>query len=176
HPDMENYQEFFKDVNKRYDRVFVVDGNHEWDMGRPDPDRFKHLDNVILLNNQHYEWDGVLVVGSTLWTEVTRAYEHVKAVEYLKQVLEAYESFEDKPVIVMTHHLPTWHLIAPEYRRFSSKVLERYASHLDYLFYGKCSPDVWVCGHSHSLMDRKIGRTRCVINTQGSKYVTKICV
>jgi predicted phosphodiesterase len=176
HPDMENYQEFFEEVNKRYDRVFVVDGNHEWDQGRPDPERFKHLPNVILLNNQHYEWNGVVVIGATLWTEATRAYEHVRSVDFLSKTLEAYEPFDDKPVIVLTHHLPSWHLIAPQYRHFSPKVLERYASHLDYLFYRKSSPDVWVCGHSHSLMNRKMGLTQCVINTLGQKYFTKICL
>lgn len=173
YPKTEIYKEFFKQCSEKYNHVFVVDGNHEWDQENPDPKRFESFNNVHLLNNSHIELENSVIIGTTLWTESTRIWEHVKAVDYLINVLP---QFEGKRVIVVSHHLPTWHLIAKHYREnCSEQTLYRYASHLDYLFYRKEAPKLWVCGHSHSVMNQQIGRTRCVINTRGETHSTKWC-
>lgn len=172
----EIYQDFFKRCSQKYDRIFVVDGNHEWDFGKPDPRRFEKLklENVFLLNNSHIEWDNWVVMGTTLWTETVRGWEFQKAVNYLTETLPKYQ---DRNVIVITHHLPTWHLIAKKYReRCSEQHLARYASHLDYFFHRVEAPWLWVCGHSHSVMNKQIGKTRCVINTSGELFPTMRCM
>jgi hypothetical protein len=175
HPKDEIYQEFFKECSKKYERIFVVDGNHEWDCGKPDPERFQKLklENVKLLENSHVELDDHVILGSTLWTETVKGWEFQKAVAYFTETLPKYEG---KQIIVISHHLPTWHLIAKHYREnCSERKLGRYASHLDYFFHRAEAPVLWVCGHSHSIMNIKIGRTRCVINTRGETHSTKWC-
>jgi predicted phosphodiesterase len=176
YPHMEIYREFFEDVNRRYERVFVVDGNHEWDKGKPDPNRFKSLQNVVLLNNQHYEHpNGVVVLGTTLWTDSTRSSDHQESVKYLTRALESFhQDHPEKKVIVLTHHLPSWKLIDQKYRKLSPQTLGRYANHLDYLMFEASSPEVWICGHSHSIVNCKIGRTHCHINTHGERHHPRI--
>jgi len=176
HPNTEIYQEFFKQCSQKYERVFVVDGNHEWDYKHiPDSKRFERfkLENVKLLENSHVEWEEYVILGATLWTETTRAWTHEKSVKFFMDTIQLHKG---KKIIVITHHLPTWHLIAKHYREnCSERTLSRYASHLDYHFYNSGAPLLWVSGHSHSIMDRKIGKTRCVINTRGDSHATKWC-
>lgn len=178
YPNTEIYNEFFKQCSTKYEQVFVVDGNHEWDKGTPDLKRFEKLklDNIVLLNNSHVELkkENVVVIGTTLWTETVRGWEYNKAVEYLTKTLPKYK---DKRVIVLSHHLPTWHLIAPYYRKkYPERMLYRYATHLDYFFHREEAPWLWVCGHSHSIVEKQIGKTRCVINTKGESHASKKCI
>jgi predicted phosphodiesterase len=170
YPDTEIYQEFFSVYSAKYKHIFVVDGNHEWDKGTPDPNRFKSLKNVFLLDNSHIELENFIITGTTLWTEATRKQDHHRAVKYLNEIIN---SNPNQKIIVLTHHLPSWKLITQNYRKkYSEQTLYRYANHLDYLFYKPNPPWLWVCGHSHCLLDKKIGNTQCVINTFGDKYQT----
>jgi hypothetical protein len=174
YPDSELYQEFFKECSERYEHVFVVDGNHEWDNGTPCPKRFSGLKNVHLLNNSHVEHNDYVIIGTTLWTETVRCWEHAKALDYLTVT---FKQFEHKPVIMISHHLPTWHLIAKHYQtQHSEQTLYRYASHMDYFFHRTEAPRLWICGHSHSIMQRRIGKTHCAINTFGETHSTKWCL
>lgn len=66
------YDFFYKECSK-YDRVFYVMGNHEHYHGRFDR-TYHELNsilpkNVKLLENECEEYNGVLFVGATLWTD-----------------------------------------------------------------------------------------------------------
>jgi predicted phosphodiesterase len=173
HPNTEIYQEFFNVCSLKYENIFVVDGNHEWDKGKPDPKRFQHLSNVFLLDNSHVILDKWIITGTTLWTETTQKQKHNKAVNYLTQMID---TNPDKRIIVLTHHLPSWELITLSYRKkCSTQTLSRYANHLDYLFHKPNAPWLWVCGHSHCRLEKRLGHTQCVINTFGEKYPTLKC-
>lgn len=171
HPTDEIYQDFFKQCSSKYERVFVVDGNHEWNVGKPCKNRFKHFDNVHLLENQKFVWDNLVIIGSTLWTESTRSCANYYSIDYLQRTIQEHPK---QQIIVLTHHLPSWHLISQKYRqKCSTHTLERYANHLDYFFYQQPAPKMWICGHSHSLMCKRLGQTICAINTHGERITTK---
>jgi hypothetical protein len=170
HPNTEIYKEFFNIYSLKYEKILIVDGNHEWDKGVPDPKRFQHLNNVFLLDNSHIILDKWIIAGTTLWTETTQNKKYQKAVNYLNQVID---SNPERKIIILTHHLPSWKLIIPFYqKKCSEKTLNRYANHLDYLFYKPNAPKLWVCGHSHCKLEKKIGHTDCVINTFGDQTPT----
>jgi Icc-related predicted phosphoesterase len=68
--------EFFKWECAKYDRVFYVMGNHEHYHGRFD--KTYHVlkaimpDNVSVLENDVVEYQGVMFMGATLWTDLNK--------------------------------------------------------------------------------------------------------
>jgi Icc-related predicted phosphoesterase len=68
--------EFFKYECAKYDKVFMVMGNHEHYRGRFDKTYSELLEllpaNVTLLENQVEEYNGVMFMGATLWTDLNR--------------------------------------------------------------------------------------------------------
>jgi predicted phosphodiesterase len=70
------YYDFFYTECAKYDRVFYVMGNHEHYHGRFD--RTYHdlraclPSNVRLLENEFEEYNGVIFLGATLWTDLNK--------------------------------------------------------------------------------------------------------
>jgi predicted phosphodiesterase len=71
-----------------------------------------------------------------------------------------------KKNIVMTHHLPTYQLVRPEY------LIDRYKNINSY-FASNCEdliqPPIttWVCGHSHGFSEKVVNGVPCVVNAFG---------
>ena len=69
------YDFFYKECAK-YDRVFYVMGNHEHYHGRFDRTPYDLREilpkNVRLLEDEYEEYNGVLFIGSTLWTDCNK--------------------------------------------------------------------------------------------------------
>lgn len=125
--------------------------------------------------------DGVTFVGSTLWSwipesEETKAelclndfkrtsitieqykYLHKEAVEFLNKTIKNTET----PIIVATHHLPSYKMIAPKFQSHPLNCC--FASHCDFLLHPKVSK--WICGHSHAPHTYK----QCSSNPIGYPY------
>jgi len=69
--------EFFRVECAKYEKVFMVMGNHEH-YGNHFHKTYSELsamlpDNVVLLDDQVEEYNGVMFMGSTLWTDYNRA-------------------------------------------------------------------------------------------------------
>lgn len=68
--------DFFNFVCPKYKKVFMVMGNHEHYRGRFDKtyDELKGMlpSNVSLLENEVEEYNGVMFMGATLWTDLNR--------------------------------------------------------------------------------------------------------
>jgi predicted phosphodiesterase len=68
--------DFFEFVVPKYKKVFMVMGNHEHYRGRFDK-TYKELKdllpgNVTLLEKECFEYEGILFLGATLWTDLNR--------------------------------------------------------------------------------------------------------
>lgn len=95
-----NYEknlEFFSKVNKTYRKTLYVPGNHEYDSNVYDPikiakykpiikDFIGQFPNIKLLDNEVYEEDKTVFLGTTLWSE---------AIIKSKAPNEASKQFED---------------------------------------------------------------------------------
>jgi Icc-related predicted phosphoesterase len=86
---------------------------------------------------------------------------HAKSIEYLTTELEKHKTSN---VIVMTHHMPSFDLIAPEFR--DSDMNHLFATHLNAMI-KKYHIDHWICGHSHVSMNMMIGNTHIHMNPIG---------
>ena len=69
-----------------------------------------------------------------------------------------------KHKIVITHHVPSFQLMSPEFR--GSKINGAFTVELaDYI--ENSGIDYWIYGHSHRNIDKIIGSTHCVSNQFG---------
>ncbi len=131
------------------------------------------LHNVTVLQNEHFEHDdGYVVLGTTLWTPIApnekdciqrylndfnviqngwdtdkHEFEHAIAHRYLYTCLKHLQEARERDIVVIcvTHHLPTYKLVHPEY--MDSPIGSAFAcSDMDE--YIDCA-DVWICGHTH---------------------------
>lgn len=68
--------DFFEFVVPKYKKVFMVMGNHEHYRGRFDKTWHELVsllpDNVTLLEDEVEEYEGVMFMGSTLWTDLNK--------------------------------------------------------------------------------------------------------
>ena len=150
-------------------------------------------ENVTFLNNTTELYEGILFAGTTLWsdltalrTEKTRWYDfndfneiyytdeerlttatyqelHNKSVAWLLATLK--QTAPEQPIIVLTHHLPTYRAIHPSYGDSPYNFL--FASHLDNIFKEHSNISCWFAGHTHKDVDMYINNTRLVINPIG---------
>ena len=153
------------------------------------------FDNVHYLNNEEYILsDTIVLLGTTLWTNIPKSegrrikhaindykYIFVKENHYKTNVSPEtittlhHQSVEwlskkctnhqDKTIIVLSHHLPTFHLISPAYRYYSNNTA--FASNLDYLMQKHDHINYWLCGHTHSSMQCIIHNCHCMTNPHG---------
>lgn len=68
----------------------------------------------------------------------------------------------DRATLVVTHHLPSRQVIEEKYQ--NDILSPAFASNLDHLVR---QADMWVCGHSHSSFDSRIGACRIIANQRG---------
>lgn len=86
---------------------------------------------------------------------------HLGDVSWLTEQLAEISSDYDATV-VMTHHLPSYQLLADKYIGDPLNVF--YANTLEKLVE---QADIWVCGHSHTAKHITIGKCECYLNPTG---------
>lgn len=195
YPETQIFRDFIRQCSKKFEKVFYTAGNHEYYQCKKK--RCKTIkeidmiisqvcgqyDNVYYLQNSHYDFDDLRIIGSTLWTEVTNndnptndyANIYKSDGELItvddtndmhrenKEYLEGCINSGTKPLLIMTHHLPSYKMILPEYEKHP--YTSYYASNLDGLF--KKPVVTWVCGHSHGYNKQIINGIHCIINAIG---------
>ncbi len=152
--------------------------------------------NVYFLNNKKHELNDYLILGSTLWTKIsdkTRDEIQNKLADYMniyddidklittygmdyihnKNLLWLIENIVNNPnkkIIIMTHHLPSFDLIAEKYRTDKFRNLNSaFATDLNVILFKFSNIKYWICGHSHDSMEITINQCKCIINPYGYK-------
>jgi hypothetical protein len=77
-----------------------------------------------------------------------------------------------EPVVVVTHHVPSFSLISPEYRW--TQFVTTYASESDDLI--GAGPILWICGHAHRAGNWTVRDVPCLMNARGyhSQWLERI--
>jgi len=169
-----SYELFLRAMSKRFDMVFVIAGNHEF-YGKTLADVHDkihalvlQMPNVYYLNNELFVDDSlpIHIFGGTMWS-VVKAEErdavqmclndchqicgfsidnmkiwHQEFVDILGTALDAHT---DKPFLVISHHLPSYELIHPDYRH--SDINSAFAT--DVALANHPSIGAWIYGHTH---------------------------
>lgn len=128
-PGTYKYRDFFEIECAKYDQVFYVMGNHEHYRGRFDKTanelRSMLPANVTVLDKDYVEYNGVIYLGGTLWTNLNNA--DSLTIWTLKSMMNDYKSIQnyypDKGL---------YHKLVPEYTfREHIKTLEYFKSVLE---------------------------------------------
>ena len=184
---------FFDWCSSSYRQTLLVPGNHEYyhsDIGLfPDAWRLRLRDNVTMYENGTVVIDDVEFILSTLWshipmskwltlkkgmsdftlirhngkpfTAMTYNALHERDFGFIKDAVAASKA---RHKVVVTHHVPSRLLVAPEFR--GSSLESGFTVDLtDYI--ENSSVDLWVYGHSHRSIEATIGKTRMVSNQIG---------
>lgn len=180
-------------VCRRYDQAQVVytPGNHEYygatpeHVGRVLSEIQRDIPNLHVLDGGTEEVGGVKFAGATLWfrddlmnsryrgliADFRHIYglepwvytENKKAEAFLRRQLAS----DRPPDVVVTHHLPSWECVVPRYRGqqinrfFVAPVAD------DLVQEGIRLPPVWVCGHTHAVIDQMQHGCRFVCHPRG---------
>lgn len=166
---------FFSVHSPKFENIFYVHGNHEFDHYRNKKSSHELPSNVIVLQNKVYtapNLGNILMVGCTLWTEATNLKENHKSIHFLSGILNS-DKYLNYKILTITHHLPSYKLITKKYQHYPRK--ERFANNLDHFFdpvVFKNPPAAWICGHSHCVLETSLGSTRCMINCDINKITT----
>lgn len=132
----------------------------------------------VIINN-------TMFIGCTLWSYITNeAFSQMtdsrtvfkdvnqyrelnrKHTEYLVKKLEENKLSTKYPVVVVTHHLPSFSLIHPIYK--GSSLNSAFANHLNSLIKNSNEQiKLWVCGHTHAPMKVKVENVPVLVNPFG---------
>lgn len=188
HPHTQNYRDFLSYCSHSYERTYLLAGNHEYYGGKVhevqhninricDP-----LGNVFFLQQRASENDGITIAGCTLWSNISekttpvlndfrsiftdqgllthqdylRIHQH--DVNWLTSVITTAK----QPLIVLTHHLPSYRIIGKRYAKHKHQ--DAFATSLDYLIKGP-HLQAWLCGHSHDNIEGTINGVYYGINS-----------
>jgi predicted phosphodiesterase len=177
-----------------YEHVVFVLGNHDF-YGCEYHDTYcrwlawpEDHPKLHVLVNRSMLVDGIVFVGSTLWSDTskdgcggyrvkqalsdytaissfkidTAQKAHACAVQYLDKVLTETQ----QPVVVVTHHLPSFSCVDPKYA--DCKYNAGFATNLDYLLQKHADKiRVWVHGHTHAVVEKMIQGVHVVCNPRG---------
>ena len=174
------YEEIAERTKHLFKDVFFIKGNHDyWDN--------TFTKDKINLNDRYLERalsDEVVLLGCTMWSPIPPHKEWTIArgmndftyiphfrpsmqteiyQEDLKWIKQKVDGYSGKKIILMTHHLPNFDVIADQYKH--SDCNEAYA-----VMDGSTKdikPLVWVHGHSHQFFDKTLDGVRYIRNPIG---------
>ena len=184
---------FFDWCADSFSETFLIAGNHEYyhnDIGMyPDAWELHLRDNVTMIENGSIVVDDTEFILSTLWSHIpmskwltiksglsdftfikhtgkpftatTYNSLHKRDLDFIKAAVSASKA---KHRVVVTHHVPSRLLVAPEFQ--NSSLESGFTVDLtDYIEFSGI--DLWVYGHSHRSIERVIGNTRMASNQIG---------
>jgi predicted phosphodiesterase len=174
---------FFAD---RVEQVFFVPGNHEY-YGCHAPETVEALralaasvPRVTLLEpGVIAAWGGRRVLGATLWfkdgphnEELAREMSDFRAIKgfvrWVYRQNRGHVAWLERTVqegdIVVTHHLPSWRSVAPQF--LSDPLNAFFLCDMEQLILAR-QPLWWIHGHTHEPCTYELGRTRVVANPRG---------
>ena len=187
-PFSSSYPLFLNEIGNKFEKVFVIAGNHEYYGGKTMKEvEAKIIEitmgmNVTYLQNSYEEYKGVRWIGTTLWSRLDNPKKYINdmgingmsverynglhgsAVESLQKMLDE----SSIPCVVVTHHMPSYSLIDPMYVDDNYNMW--FASHLDTIVEKyKDKIKLWIYGHTHKQNQYTLYNVPIVCNPIGYK-------
>jgi len=190
------YKYFLEWVSKRFQKVIVIAGNHEYYSevvsGKPKNmieikqqirDWTKEYPKVVFLDDEVLVIDQIAIWGGTLWSLLPDScrlalpiYVEDKMIttqqyndlhkKSLASLIEAKYKYGDKTFVVVSHHAPTFQHFLPEYLTTSRRFL--YATDLHHVMQDELV-EYWIAGHTHQSTTLTINKTQFISNSGPEK-------
>lgn len=187
------FNEFLKQQSNKFEKVFFVPGNHDFDLGpmysKKNVEKYEPIvknicssfKNVYYLNkNAHKLDDNTFVAGCTLWSKpilecsteyntkvsnyLNNIIEHNSHVDWITQTIHHNKNNKMR-VLMLTHFVPTFKLIEMKYKVRGIQSTSWFATDLDHLI--KNPIVAWICGHTHSVTQCDVNGIPCMVNAYG---------
>ena len=191
--DVTEFDPFWDWCSEIYRHTFIVPGNHEY-YAWSDITQYRSFKKMLRHNVGYYNnvvetVEGTDFIFSTLWSEITpeamplvvekmpdftnirfgsrpllpidQNEIHRECVDFIFQSIAASKA---RQTVVVTHHLPSFALVAPEYK--TSPITCAFATDLSNRIEAE-GPDHWIYGHSHTNIECEIGKTKIFCNQLG---------
>jgi predicted phosphohydrolase len=181
-----HFESFLSLVSKRFNKVYFIAGNHEYEScSLFNEKKFGKLNQIVaqicdifsnvyfLDNNTVIHNDKIVIAGTTLWSmpilkfEPRRDYadhvfKHKQAVKFIEDTRKKYAH---KKIVLVSHYLPSLSLIEEKYKARGALAISWFGTNLDYLI----NDPIVACvgGHSHSVLNIKVNGVPCMINAHG---------
>ncbi|WP_159517815.1 metallophosphoesterase [Sunxiuqinia indica] len=185
---------FFDRLANEFEQVIWVPGNHEYYRENLDtyehPLHREIRNNIALVNDTTINYEGVNFIAATLWSKISiqnawmieRCMNdfhviktgrsrfssvganllHRKSRAFIREELE---KLNGCPVVVCSHHVPTFMNYPEQYK--GDSLNEAFATELSPLI-EKFGPYAWIFGHHHvNIPAFKIGKTQILTNQLG---------
>ena len=186
-PFYHNYESFLRFINFRFEKTFLIAGNHEYYKNSISQTKtqiknlVRDFQNITFLDNSFEEYNGFRFIGTTQWTEITDPIYKINRLNYInnfsindynKLFYEAKEFLERSITansIIITHHVPIYDLTDAKYRTsFYNKYNQWYNANLDdFIQKNKTNIRAWFYGHTHSRSVQKYYDTTFYCNPLG---------
>ena len=191
-PLLENYEIFLKWCSENYKKIFIISGNHEYynkkyyihEVDKIIQNKVNLYDNITFLNNKIEIYENFTFIGCTLWSSIPtniKRYELNSFNDFKKirsLTIEKYDLLfaknllfiknaltneNNKNIICLTHHMPSYNLISEKYK--DSDLNYMFASNIENIFNDNIK--LWICGHSHDYNKKIINNVICTLNPYG---------
>ena len=166
------YKEFLYGISDRFDKVFILAGNHEYDNRNSVNEVNSEIENIclgrnnlIFLQQKTFKLpgqDNVILAGCTLWSSFPKSKReyHLSDKEWL------YNTIENDPknnYVVTTHHCPLFECL-----KTRNNLTENYFASDQSKIVKKNNLLFWIHGHSHINRDIKVHNKWIVSNQYGN--------
>lgn len=191
---MGKHCDFFDYVSDNFKEVYWVPGNHEYyhsDIADKEASFHEKIKtNMHLLNNKQIALNGVNIIFSTLWSNISPQSEwkmkqsisdfslikingnkltpaafnilHQQCLTFLKQAIQ---NIGNTPTVIVTHHVPTFLNYPEQYK--NNPLNEAFVVELHDIILNS-SANYWIYGHHHSNAPSfTIGKTQLLTNQLG---------
>jgi Icc-related predicted phosphoesterase len=195
------YRNFLERASSQFKHVIMIAGNHEFYHGRwyqaleTMKQECNQFANIYFLEDQVKEIDGVLFIGTTLWTDMNQndwhtkyqvkhgmsdfriikndrnGYHNLHPDDVIERHTKSLEFIKNtvantsKKIVVVTHHAPSDMSVADCYK--SDHLMNgAYRTNLEE-FIMDSNITQWHHGHTHFPFDYMLGNTRVVCNPRG---------
>jgi predicted phosphohydrolase len=169
-----NYDTFFNSISKKFPKIFVITGNHEYYNEKNSIDEtdnllrnyFNQYNNISFLNNSCEQYKNYQFIGSTLWSKISDPTVKINDVSKIpnfnindynrKHILS--RNFIENSIknknncVVITHHIPSYTLCDDKYNTPKySPYKQWFYSDLDSMIKdNKDKIKCWIYGHTHT--------------------------
>ena len=167
------YKEFLYDMSDRFDKVFLLSGNHEYD-GKKNVEEVnleienicQNKNNLLFLQQKTFkicDKDNIVLAGCTFWSKLPK----LKYKYHLEDKKWLYKTIKNNPInnyIVATHHCPLFQCLNSKYYLKTSDYFATDQSEL----LKEHNLLLWIHGHSHFNKDINIYDKWVLSNQYGS--------
>ena len=170
-----DYKKFVQDMSRKFPKVFIIAGNHEYYSNKIVETKQKikevcdDIPNVSFLDNSWEDYEGERFIGTTLWSHISKPQFQINDTKQIQKFdVEAYNALHEESkrflenafvscktdnirANVITHHLPFYELTHAEYKgSFYANYSQWFNARLDdMIFVHKEVISRWFYGHTH---------------------------